>query len=78
MTKPQPDRTPTAIETVEDQPHDEQLLRQRLLQLIVKSEAKRRSAALTKPLPQHRPTILPGPRSIRTKLAANRPAKKRA
>jgi hypothetical protein len=77
MIDPLKQRTPTAIETIEDQPHDQQQLRQRLLQLIVKSEAKRRSAAQPKILPVNRQAA-PRPRSIRAKFPANRTAKKRA
>lgn len=65
MINPSPERTPTAIETIEDQPHDQQQLRQRLLRLIIKSEAKRRSTEI-------------GPRSNRSKFATNRTVKKRA
>ena len=82
MIDPSPERTPTAIETIEHQPHDEQQLRQRLLQLIVKSEAKRRSAALKpqaplKPGVAHRITPASA-RSLRNKLAPKGAVKKRA
>ncbi len=78
MSDSSQNRTPTAIETLEDQPHDEQQLRQRLLQLIVKSEAKRRSDAAAKIIAVNRATATPRPRTIRAKFPANRTAKKRA
>ncbi len=78
MIDPLKQRTPTAIETIEDQPHDQQQLRLRLLQLIVKSEAKRRSAAAAKIVAVNRPPAAPRPRTIRAKFPANRTAKKRA